>query len=240
MGDLQRELDSIALNHDQSLGFTPSLIQCRANLLNQFPPGSVLDFGCADGLLTLELARHHQKVVAVDASEVRIKRARERTRDQDNVFFSHSTFELFQSEETFDLIVLSCILEHLEDPAATLRHASKFLAPEGRLVAIVPHAGSLHRRAGVYMGMLETIDSANEEDEKLDHDRIYTRPLLRQHIKEAGLELKTDGGYLLKPFPNHRMTEIEAPLLAAFEKLGADFPDLSAEIYAIGVLGDTD
>ena len=231
-------LEEIASEHDQSRGFTPRLIQCRARVLNEMiPAGRVLDLGCADGLLTEHLARHHERVVAVDASETRAQRTRERT-DGLPVEVRVSFFESFQpgQNERFDAVVLSCILEHLDDPVALLRRCASWLTDTGVVAAIVPHGRSLHRRAGVHMGMLEDIMALGEADDALDHKRVYTLDSLRGEFTEAGLTPVQAGGILLKPVPNKELARLPAALVDAYEKLGRELPELAAEIFAIGTV----
>lgn len=236
---LADRLDEVARENDQSRGFTPRLIACRARILAQFlAPGEVLDLGCSDGLLTEHLARRHRRVIAVDASRVRLERTRARCRElpEGRVDLRQSLFEDFEPQpgERFDGVVLSCVLEHIAEPAALLARAGSWLRPGGKVVAIVPNAGSLHRRAGVILGHLEDLTDLGAADEALDHERVYTLDTLRRELRAAGLSVGTVGGYLIKPVPNDRMAELPPELIDAYEELGHGLPDLAAEIYAVG------
>ena len=229
-------LEDIASDHDQSAGFTPRLIRARANLLNQLiAPGAVLDLGCADGLLTRALAEHHRRVVAVDASTIRVDRTRAATRGLD-VVVEQAYFEEFTPDggERFDAVILSCILEHLDDPGALLARCASFLAADGVVAVIVPHGRSFHRRAGVHMGLLPDLEALGEADDALDHKRVYTLELLRSEFVGAGLEVVHAGGIMFKPLPNARMADLPGELTDAYEALGGELPDLAAEIYSLG------
>ncbi|HKI87278.1 MAG TPA: class I SAM-dependent methyltransferase [Thermoanaerobaculia bacterium] len=230
-----RELEDVAAKHDQTEGFTPRLIACRAHTLaTVVPSGSVLDLGCADGLLTAHLAKSQQRVLGVDASATRLSRARERTREMPNVELRRALFDELSLEERFDAVVISCVLEHVASPQALLRRAANWLRPEGKIVAIVPHAGSLHRRLGQKMGILLEVTDPGSADEALEHRRVYTRQALAADFAAAGLEVIDSGGYLIKPLPNEAMATLEPRFVDACEELGRELPDLAAEIYAVG------
>lgn len=49
-------------------------------------------------------------------------------------------------EQTFDLIVMNQVIEHLPDPDEGLRELSARLAPNGRMVLVFPNTASLWRR----------------------------------------------------------------------------------------------
>ena len=235
--EVQLQLDLIARQHDQQQGFTPRLIAYRAQVLKELlPPGVVLDLGCADGLLTAHLAGHHRQVVAVDGSSVRIQRTRQRTASLDNVTVVQALFEHFipWPELKLDAVVLACVLEHMPQPVELLRRCAGWLRPGAKVVAIVPHAASLHRRAGVLMGLLSHLGQADENDRRLGHYWCYTRELLAGHFQQAGLRVVQSGGYLLKPLPNEQMAALAPELVDAYFELGRQFPELAAEIYAVG------
>ena len=229
-------LEDIAEHHQQERGFTPRLIGFRARALDAVVPrGRVLDLGCADGLLTRHLAAAGRSMVAVDASALRVERTRKVTEGLD-VTVVQSYFEEFEPPggQKFDGVVLGCILEHLDDPVSLLRRCSDWLTDTGVVAAVVPHGRSLHRRAGVHMGLLPDIEALGEADDALDHKRVYTIAMLTDEFERAGLTVVDTGGILLKPLPNSRMADLPDALVEAYAALGAEMPDLAAEIFAVG------
>jgi SAM-dependent methyltransferase len=234
-GDLVAELEDIARGHDQTQGFTPRLIACRANTLARvLSPGRVLDLGCADGLLTVALARRHREVVAVDASPIRLDRTAKACAGLGNVHLVEATFEALAPTGRFDGIVMSCILEHLPDTPGLLARVRGWLAPGGRAVAIVPNGTSLHRRAGVHMGLLKDLQDHGEADHELGHETVYDLDGLAATFEAAGLRVVARGGHLLKPLPNREMAGLPPALVDAYEALGREFPALAAEAWVAG------
>lgn len=95
----------------------------------------VLDVGCGDGLLTVELARVAQQVVGVDLSPTMIDLARQRATDEgcQNVEFIQADInELEMAHATFDLIVSSFALHHT-DPRVTVPALVQLLRPGGMI-----------------------------------------------------------------------------------------------------------
>lgn len=90
-----------------------------------------------------------------------------------------ATFELVDLSETVDpparlagwATHAACleVLEHVDEPAALLRHARAFMAPGARVVVSVP-GGAM-----------------SAFDERIGHRRHYTPSLLAQTFEEAGL-----------------------------------------------------
>lgn len=234
-----RLLEDIAESNNQAVGFTPRLIACRANALKRAirAGGVALDLGCADGILTRALAEHHDRVVAVDASSIRAQRTRQATQGL-AVDVRESLFEQFEpyDGERFDAIILSCILEHLDDPVLLLKRCRSWLTKSGVVAAVVPHKYSIHRRIGVQMGLLADLDALGESDDALDHKRIYSLELLKSDFERASLSVDHTGGILFKPLPNSMMAELAPALVDAFESVGNDLPHQAAEIYAVGRL----
>lgn len=96
----------------------------------------ILDVGCGDGILTLELARRGAQATGVDASPRMVGAARERA----NQAGYDVTFGIAQAEAlpfspgTFDVVIAITVLCFIEDAAGTLREMSRVLDSGGRLV----------------------------------------------------------------------------------------------------------
>jgi ArsR family transcriptional regulator len=109
------------------------------------PPGMrVLDLGCGDGALTLEIARFASEVVGVDRNPALIARATAlaERRGVKNVKFVRGDAEALDfRDESFDLAVLSQTLHSLENPAKSLAETARVLAPGARVLVLdlLPH-----------------------------------------------------------------------------------------------------
>lgn len=196
-----------------------------------------LELGTADGESTQYLFPRFARVVAVDGAEHFVEFVKKRFREQVDAgaFEVHlSLFETFETEERFDVVLATHILEHLEDPVGFLRRAKRFLKPDGVLIAMVPNAGSLHRQVAVKMGLLETPQSFNPQDIQLGHLRIYYPEELRADIEAAGLEVVEQGGIFLKPLTNKQIQETwTQEMMDGFYELGKEYPEIAAETYAV-------
>jgi 2-polyprenyl-3-methyl-5-hydroxy-6-metoxy-1,4-benzoquinol methylase len=195
----------------------------------------VLEMGCADGEMTRFLRDDVAELHVLDAAEPYVDAA---VALGDHVVGHVALFEEFEPTERFDAIVMAHVLEHVHDPVAVLDRARGWLAPGGRIVAVVPNADSLHRRLGVEMGLLEHRAQLNDQDVAIGHRRVYDRAHLDRDLRAAGLHVVAQGGILLKLLSNVQMQELEAErpaLVGACFELGRDLPELCSEIYAVCV-----
>ena len=146
----------------------------------------------------------------------------------------HSLFEEFKPRQDFDWIVLGHVLEHVENPVQILSLARHWLAPDGRIIAGVPNARSVHRQAAVLMGLLPFEESLNETDHHHGHRRVYNPETFRRDFLQAGLEIEVFGGYWLKPVSSGQIERDWSPeMLQAFMALGERYPDIAGEIYIV-------
>lgn len=206
----------------------------KYNILRMYLQGeSVLELGCADGRMTKWLARDFKKVTAVDASSTFIKEVQEKV-NSPHVQFICSFFEDYSPNEEFDIIVMTNILEHVDDPILILKKAKKWLRQDGKIFIVVPNANSIHRMIGVKMGMIDHTDSLNNQDIMLGHKRVYTLKLLKKHIIKAGFLIERTGGCMIKPLSNRQIEENWSnELIDAFFDISDDLPDLCSEIFLI-------
>jgi SAM-dependent methyltransferase len=103
------------------------------------PPLKVADLGCGEGYLTMEAARWAARVIAVDRSEVVLKRAKAlaRRRRISNVIWKQGELEKLPLRDgTIDVAMLSQALHHAHDPARAVAEAARITAPGGRVLLL--------------------------------------------------------------------------------------------------------
>jgi ubiquinone biosynthesis O-methyltransferase len=102
------------------------------------PPAGrrILDVGCGDGVLAVELASRGATVTGIDASPEMIVAARRRaSRKKQNIeFVVAEAGALPFGAESFDAVVAVAVLCFVERPSTSLRDMGRVLRPGGRLV----------------------------------------------------------------------------------------------------------
>jgi SAM-dependent methyltransferase len=117
----------------------------RARLtLERFASGPVrvLDAGCGEGVLSLELARRHPDwtVVAVDTNGDMLRRGRERAKRErlGNVSFQLTDVTGPLDASAFDAVLAIQLLEEIVADETAIRSLARALRPDGLFVADVP------------------------------------------------------------------------------------------------------
>jgi 2-polyprenyl-3-methyl-5-hydroxy-6-metoxy-1,4-benzoquinol methylase len=204
---------------------------CAGIFARHIRGSSILELGPAEGVMTERLADLVSDLTVVDGAKKFCEALRARFPEASVV---HALFEVFEPGRQFDNIVLGHVLEHVEDPVGILRRAKSWLKPDGRILAAVPNARSLHRQAAVLMSLLPAEDAMNETDVHHGHRRIFNPESYRNVFLQAGLRVEVFGGYWLKPVSNLQIEAGWTPeMLQAFMALGERYPDIAAEIYVV-------
>jgi 2-polyprenyl-3-methyl-5-hydroxy-6-metoxy-1,4-benzoquinol methylase len=190
---------------------------------------SLLELGIGHGHSARQFVTHFPRYVVVEGSTTMIDRLRSE-KGTESIEVVHAMFEDFSTTETFDIIVMGFVLEHVADPDRILSRFRDFLAPGGSLFVTVPNAESLHRRLGHEAGMIADLMQLSNADRQLGHQRLYTVPLLREAIERAGYDVKAIEGLLLKPITTSQIKALGLPesVLTAMLKVGVAYPELSA------------
>lgn len=119
--------------------------------LNLAPGMTVLDAGCGEGRHCLELRRRGCRAVGVDLARWELKRARyllaSLTQDSAQsappaLVARADTQRLPFADATFDRVICSEVLEHVDHPARAARELVRVLKPGGCLAVSVPTAFS--------------------------------------------------------------------------------------------------
>lgn len=110
-----------------------------AMLLESAAPGAhVLEVGCGTGLLTAALVTQVALVTAVDVSETLLRAARRRVVGANVRFLLASAHQLGFSARTFDCVIGSSVLHHLDVPLA-LQEFHRVLKPRGTICFAEPN-----------------------------------------------------------------------------------------------------
>jgi 2-polyprenyl-3-methyl-5-hydroxy-6-metoxy-1,4-benzoquinol methylase len=98
---------------------------------------NVLDIGSGNGLLAHDIVQGVAdiKVVGIELNEENVRFAREHYRHP-NLRFIHGDALKDLPEEKFDAVILSNVLEHIEDRVSFLRKLIKKLSPEKILIRV--------------------------------------------------------------------------------------------------------
>jgi 2-polyprenyl-3-methyl-5-hydroxy-6-metoxy-1,4-benzoquinol methylase len=112
-----------------------------SNVLSRSLPSQarILDVGCGNGVISRHLGRLGFQVLGIDVSEKTIEQARALTTLPNVQFETLSAEELAASGETYDAVICSEVLEHLNDPGALIKVLYHTLAPNGKLIVTVPN-----------------------------------------------------------------------------------------------------
>lgn len=139
----------------------------------------VLDIGCGNGALTLDLSKKAKRVVGIDLNKKSIQFARKR-HPALNIEYIVGDATKDLPNQRFDAIILSNVLEHIEDRVKFLRKI-KNLSPKIliRVPAIDRDWITLYKRES---GVEWRLDKA--------HYIEYTLESFRVELQAAGLDLK--------------------------------------------------
>jgi SAM-dependent methyltransferase len=189
-----------------------------------------LELGPALGQMTKYIVSDFDKLDLIDGSKDLLDQIPNYT----NVNKYHAYFEEFITEKKYDTIIMSHVLEHIENPVKLLNYIMQWLENDGVLIVSVPNAKSLHRQVAVEMGLLENEFQLNDRDHKLGHYRVYDLVNLKKDAIEAGYRILNEGGIFLKPVSNVQIEENwNDEMIKGFYEIGKQYANLCAEIYVV-------
>ncbi len=141
------------------------------------PPGRLLDIGCSTGQLLRAARERGYEPSGVELDAWTVKHARKKHNlDVRSGPLRASTFP----GQSFDLITLIDVLEHMPDPVEQMSMAADLLCPAGIILAVVPNSGCEEAQKDI---------SAWKHFKPWEHICFYDSRTLRELGRRSGLEL---------------------------------------------------
>lgn len=156
--------------------------------------GRFLDVGCGTGELVADMAAAGYEVYGSEVSTAAIEAM---PPERQARVKSGEIYQCGFAPASFDLIMLSDVLEHTRDPLATLKTVRQLLRPDGLVVISVPNWHDVERRV-FGRQCWHNLDVPR-------HIWQFTEKTLREVARQAGLTAAS-------PFRFGWITHFEAPL----------------------------
>lgn len=209
-------------------------------MLRSFKPffraGSVLELGSYKGDFTRRLLGSFDDVTCVEASEAAITEAKRKFGER--VQFVNSTFESATLPRRYDNIVLTHVLEHLDDPVRLLRRINEeWLGPDGRLFLVCPNANAPSRQIAVKMGLISHNAAVTAAEAEHGHRCTYSLDTLERDVVAAGLNVIHRSGIFFKALANFQWDRLLQTDIVSKEYLdgcyevGQLYPNLCSSIF---------
>lgn len=201
-----------------------------------FNKGSLLELGSFKGDFTRRFLPHFDDVTCVEASDTAIAQAKEKLGNK--VTFVNSLFEKATLPKRYDNIVLTHVLEHLDDAVFVLKRINEeWLAEGGRFFLVCPNANSPSRQIAVKMGLISHNSAVTPAEAEHGHRCTYTLDTLERDAIAAGLKVVHRSGIFFKALANFQWDRllqtdiISKEYLDGCYKLGQQYPDLCSSIF---------
>lgn len=207
-----------------------------------FNKGSLLELGSFKGDFTKRLLPYFSDITCVEASDEAMNEAKNKLGEK--VKFVNSLFEKATLPNCYDNIILTHVLEHLDDPVAVLKRINdEWLAENGRLFLVCPNANAPSRQIAVKMGLISHNAAVTQSEVEHGHRCTYTLDTLERDAVAAGLNVVHRTGIFFKALANFQWDSllqtdiISKEYLDGCYKLGQHYPDLCSSIFLMCVRG---
>jgi SAM-dependent methyltransferase len=151
----------------------------------------ILDIGCGVGSFVRRLREFSPSIVGFDVDRDRVVEGGKEVPDLALAVGEHLPY----ADNTFDVVLLHEVLEHVTDDEATLRETQRVLTPGGKAVIFCPNRLYPFETHGIFLGnryVFGNMPLVNYlpdpvRNRLVPHARAYTKGGLRRIYRRAGL-----------------------------------------------------
>jgi len=203
--------------------------------------GNLLELGSFKGDFTKRLLPHFNDITCVEASNDAIEGAMKSTEGKpNNIKYINALFEEVELPHTYDNIILTHVLEHIDDPVGLLKKINdQWLSDEGRLFLVCPNANAPSRQIAVKMGLITHNSAITPAEKEHGHRITYSLDTLERDVTQGGLKVIHRSGIFFKGLANFQWDRllntdiISEEYLDGCFALGQQYPDLCSSIFLI-------
>ncbi len=208
-----------------------------------FRTENLLELGSFKGHFTRRFMERFNDVTCVEASGEAIAEAKKKLGDKPT--YIHSLFETAELPKRYNNIVLTHVLEHLDDPVRVLKRINdEWLADDGRFFLVCPNANAPSRQIAVKMGLISNNAAVTPAEAEHGHRCTYSLDTLERDAVAAGLKVVHRSGIFFKALANFQWDRllqtdiVSKDYLDGCYKLGQHYPDLCSSIFLMCERGD--
>lgn len=239
--DYNRELDDSRHKAHEKYAYTFDFDVLHPYMIKSFSPffrpGNILELGSYKGNFTRRLMPHSSDITCVEASDTAIQEAKTAL---PHLTYFNALFEQVQLPRRYDNVVMTHVLEHLDNPVAVLRRVNnEWLSDGGRFFLACPNANAPSRQIAVKMGLIDHNSAVTPAEADHGHRCTYALDTLERDAVKAGLKVMYRSGIFFKALANFQwdrllQTDIISPqYLEGCYQLGQQYPDLCASIFLV-------
>lgn len=245
--DYNKELNDSGHSESEKYAYRFDYDVMHPYMIKSFEPffnkGSMLELGSFKGDFTRRFLPYFDDVTCVEASDAAVAEAKQKLGDK--VKFVNSMFEKAILPKRYDNIVLTHVLEHLDDPVLVLKRINdEWLADGGRFFLVCPNANAPSRQIAVKMGLITHNSAVTPAEAEHGHRCTYTLDTLERDAVAAGLKVVHRSGIFFKALANFQwdlllQTDIiSKEYLEGCYKLGQHYPDLCSSMFLMCEQGE--
>ena len=206
--DYNKELKD-TIEHKYAYSFDSDLMP--PFMLKSFKPffqkGNILELGSFKGDFTKRLLPYFNDITCIEASDETIELAKRQLGGK--VKFINSLFENAILPTKYDNIILTHVLEHIDNPVSLLKKINvEWLSDNGRLFLVCPNANAPSRQIAVKMGLITHNSAVTQAEIEHGHRITYTLDTLERDVKAAGLNIVHRSGIFFKALANFQWDKL--------------------------------
>jgi 2-polyprenyl-3-methyl-5-hydroxy-6-metoxy-1,4-benzoquinol methylase len=239
---------------ESDYGFEAECVRARFNFLlrhlRRINPKRILEVGCGVDLFIDAVDKAgvgFERWVVIEPASVFAQKARNRATTEPRLLVVEGYCEdpdvgkAVRELGPFDVVLLSGVLQDVDDPAKLLRLSLAAAAPGAHVLVTTPNALSFHRLLAVEMGLLPNPHAFSPRNLRFRQSVVFDSESLRKLLEEGGVRSLQFEGYLFKPFTHAQMARVlellPSGVCEGLDRLGQKYPEHGAEIAYCGVKG---